>query len=183
MHGFIERMIGAAKLSVPIYEEVEHDRSATAQAAGVVVLSALAAGIGAMVHAGLSGLILVTIAALIGWVIWAAIIWLIGTKMLPQAQTEADIGQLLRTIGFAASPGLLRVFEIIPVLGAIVAFVVSIWMLVTTIVAVRQALDYDNTWRAVGVVVIGWIIQLIISGLIGGSLMYGTGGVPTGGAA
>ncbi|WP_423822654.1 YIP1 family protein [Salinisphaera sp. SPP-AMP-43] len=183
MHGFIQRMIGAAKLEVPIYEEVEHDHSATGQAAAVVVLASLAAGIGALTHMGFGGLIIVTLAALIGWLIWAAIIWVVGTKLLPQSQTEADLGQLLRTMGFAASPGLLRIFEIIPVLGGIVGIVVAIWMVATMVVAVRQALDYDNTLRAVGVVVIGWIIQLLIGWLIGGSLLYGMGGAPAGAGA
>ncbi|AWN15155.1 hypothetical protein SALB1_0948 [Salinisphaera sp. LB1] len=174
-------MVGAARLEVPIYEEVEHDSAATGQAAGVVILAAIAAGIGALGHAGFGGLILALVGALLGWVIWAVTVWFVGTKMLPQAQTEADIGQLLRTMGFAASPGLLRLFEIVPVLGSLVALVVSIWMLVAMIVAVRQALDYDNTWRAIGVVVIGWVIQLLIAWLIGGAAIYGMGGPPAGG--
>ncbi|WP_037339077.1 YIP1 family protein [Salinisphaera hydrothermalis] len=181
MSGFIERMVGAAKLEAPIYEEVEHDSNATGQAAGVVILASIAAGIGALGHAGFGGLILALVGALLGWVIWAVIVWFVGTKMLPQAQTEANIGQLLRTMGFAASPGLLRLFEIIPVLGGLIALVVSIWMLVAMIVAVRQALDYDNTWRAIGVVVIGWVIQLLIAWLIGGAAIYGMGGPPAGG--
>lgn len=176
-------MIGAARLDVPIYEEIEHDRSATGQAALVVVLASLAAGIGALVYAGFIGLIVVTIAALIGWVIWAAIIWFVGTQILPQPQTEADMGQLLRTMGFAAAPGLLRIFDIIPFIGAIVAALVAIWMLVAMIIAVRQALDYDNTWRAIGVVAIGWLIQLLIGWLIGGGAIYGMGAGAVSGSA
>lgn len=174
-------MVGAAKLEVPVYEEVEHDSNATGQAAGVVILASIAAGIGALGHAGFGGLILAIIGALLGWVIWAVIVWFVGTRMLPQPQTEANVGQLLRTMGFAASPGLLRVFEIVPILGGLVALVVTIWMLVTMIVAVRQALDYDNTWRAIGVVLIGWVIQLLIGWLIGGAAIYGMGGPATGG--
>lgn len=184
MSSFTDRMLGAAKLDVATYEEVEHDTSATGQAAGVVILASIAAGIGALGTTNFGGFILTLIAALIGWVVWAAIAWFIGTKILPQAQTEADIGQLLRTMGFAASPGLLRIFDFIPVIGAIVALIASIWMLVAMIVAVRQALDYDNTWRAVGVVIIGWIIYLLIFFLIGGlAVSGGGGGVPAGGGA
>lgn len=175
-------MVGAARLEVPIYEEVEHDSTATGQAAGVVILASIAAGIGALGTAGFGGLVLALIGALLGWLIWAIVVWFIGTQILPQAQTEADIGQLLRTMGFAASPGLLRVFDIIPAIGGLIALIVSIWMLVTMIVAVRQALDYDSTWRAIGVVVIGWVIQLLIAWLIGGAAIYGMGGPPSGGA-
>ena len=168
MQSFTQRMIGAAKLQVPTYEEVEHDRGATGQAALVVVLASLAAGIGAMGGGSISFLLLNTVAALFGWLVWAALIWVIGTKMLPETQTEADIGQLLRTLGFAAAPGLLRVFGIIPVIGAIVWFVASLWMLATTVIAVRQALDYHSTLRAVGVCVIGWLVQLLIMWLLVG---------------
>lgn len=168
MNRFVNRMIGAAKLDAATYEEVEHDRSATGQAAGVVVLSALAAGIGALGALGFGGLVLTTIFALIGWAISAAVVWFIGTRFLAQSQTEADIGQLLRTMGFAAAPGILRIFEIIPVLGAIVALVVWIWLLCTLVVAVRQALDYDNTVRAVAVCVIAWLIQILAIWLLGG---------------
>lgn len=170
MQSFIQRMIGAAKLQVPTYEEVEHDKTATGQAALVVLLAALAAGIGAMgaIGGSIGFLLLNAVVALLAWLIWAAIIWVVGTKLLPEAQTEADIGQLLRTLGFAATPGLLRVFGIIPVLGQIVWVVVSLWMLATTVIAVRQALDYQSTLRAVGVCVIGWVVQLLIMLLIGG---------------
>jgi len=169
MSTLMNRMLGAARLDVATYEEVEHDRSATGQAALVVVLASVAAGIGALAGGGgIRFLLLVTVAALIGWLIWAAVIWFVGTKLLPQRQTEADIGQLLRTMGFAAAPGVLRIFEIIPLLGGLVALIVYIWMLVTMVVAVRQALDYDNTWRAVGVCLVGWIIQMLFIWMIGG---------------
>lgn len=169
MSSFIDRMIGAAKLNPASYEEVEHDSSATGQAAGVVVLVAIASGIGALGAVSFGGFILSIIATLIGWVIWAAVAWLVGTKLLPEPQTEADIGQLLRTMGFAATPGLLAIFVFIPGIGPIIAIIASIWMLIATVVAIRQALDYSNTWRAIGVVVIGWIIFLLINMLLGGA--------------
>ena len=103
-----------------------------------------------------------TFAALIGWYVWAYLTYLIGTKLLPEPQTKADFGELLRTIGFASSPGLIRVLGIIPGLGGVVFLAASIWMLIAMVIAVRQALDYKSTLRAVGVCVIGWIIQALI---------------------
>ncbi len=75
----------------------------------VVVLSSLAAGIGSVGGAGLMGLLFGALSALAGWYIWAFLTYFIGTRFLPEPQTEADVGQLLRTIGFSSSPGLLRV--------------------------------------------------------------------------
>jgi hypothetical protein len=154
-------MIRAAKLDANLFEEVEADKGALGQAMGVVVLSGVAAGIGSVGSAGISGIFTGTIAALIGWFIWAYITYIVGTKLLPQPQTKADYGELLRTIGFSSSPGLIRVFAIIPFLSRIIFLVASIWMLIAMVIAVRQALDYTGTLRAVGVCIIGWILQMI----------------------
>ena len=159
MSNFYERVIGAAKLDIKIYEEVEADKGAMNQAMGVVILSSLAAGLGVIGKAGFGGLLMGAFMALIGWFVWAYLTYVIGTKILPEPQTKADLGELLRTIGFSSSPGLIRVLGIIPGLSFLVYSVAGIWMLVAMVVAVRQALDYHSTWRAVGVCIIGWIIQ------------------------
>ncbi|MBC8174288.1 MAG: YIP1 family protein [Candidatus Marinimicrobia bacterium] len=166
MNRFNERIIRAAKLDVNLYEEVEADKGALGQAMGVVVLSSIAAGLGSVERAGIGGILIGTILALIGWYIWAYITYLIGTKLLPEPQTKADHSELLRTIGFASSPGLIRILGIIPGLASFVFFVAGIWMLIAMVIAVRQALDYQSTLRAVGVCIIGWIIQLLILMLI-----------------
>jgi hypothetical protein len=157
----VDRMIRAAKLDVQLYEEVEADKGALGQAMGVVVLASIAGGVGSGGF-GLSGVLVGTIGALIGWFIWAGLTYLIGTKLLPEPQTRADLGEMLRTIGFSSSPGIARVLGLIPGIGGIVIFLSGVWMLVAMIIAVRQALDYKSTLRAVGVCVIGWIIQVVV---------------------
>ncbi|MFQ5866476.1 MAG: YIP1 family protein [bacterium] len=159
---FKDRIIRAAKLDVRLYEEVEADTGAMGQAMGVVVLSSIAAGVGSIARAGLGGIFTGTIVALIGWYVWAYLTYFIGTKFLPEPQTKANPGELLRTIGFSSSPGLIRVLGIIPGLAGMVFLVASIWMLMAMVIAVRQALDYKSTLRAVGVCAIGWIIQTLI---------------------
>lgn len=159
---FTDRIVRAARLDANLYEEVEADRQAIGQAMGVVVLSSLAAGIGSIAETGINGVVVGTIIALIGWFVWAFITYYVGTKFLPEPQTKADYGELLRTIGFASSPGLLRILALIPGLAAIVYLVCGLWMLVAMVIAVRQALDYQSTLRAVGVCVIGWLIQMIL---------------------
>ena len=165
MASFSDRMIGAAKLDVQTYEEVEADTTAMGQSMGVVVLSSVAAGIGS--GSGIVGLVVGSLAAMIGWFVWAYVTYLIGTKMLPEAQTEADVGQLLRTTGFSASPGLLRAFGVIPGIGMLAVGVANIWMLASMVVAVRQALDYESTGRAIGVCLIGWLALVAITMVLG----------------
>lgn len=166
MTNFQDRIIRAAKLDVNLYEEVESDSSAMGQAMGVVALSAVAAGIGSIGTKGAAGIVIGTIGALIGWYIWAYITYFIGTKFFPEPQTKADHGELLRTIGFSSAPGILRILGIIPFLYGIIFFISGVWMLVAMIIAVRQALDYKSTPRAVGVCIIGWIIQGVIFWLV-----------------
>ena len=166
MTALTDRMVRAAKLDVDLYEEVEADTGAMSQAVIVVVLSSLAAGIGSITMGGLSGVIFGAIAALVGWYVWAYLTYYIGVKFLPEEQTQSDPGELLRTLGFASAPGLIRVLGIIPGLTGTVFFIAGSWMLIAMVIAVRQALDYESTWRAVGVCVIGWLIQSVLLAVV-----------------
>lgn len=166
---FLQRLIGAAALDVAIYEEVEADAGATTQAMAVVLLSSVAAGIGA---AGMEGprvanIVFVGVVSLLSWAAWAVVTYEIGTRILPGMRTEADVGQLMRTIGFAATPGLLRVLGVMPTVAVPVFAVTAVWMLAAMVVAVRQALDYQSTLRAVGVCVLGWVLAITIAVLLG----------------
>ena len=176
---FQDRIIRATKLDSNLYEEVEADKSALWQAMAVVIFSSIAAGIGiGLKTGGFSGIITSSIAALISWYVWAYLTYFIGTKFLPEPNTESDLGELLRTIGFSSSPGLLRVFYFVPGIGVLLYLISSLWMLVAMIIAVRQALDYNSTLRAVGVCVIGYIIQIfvlvVLFSIFGGVLPEGT---------
>ncbi len=165
MANFGNRIFRAASLDVALYEEVEADKSALGQAMGVVILSSIAAGIGST-SAGLLRMLIGVVVALVGWYIWAYLTYFIGTRLLPEPQTKADHGELLRTIGFSSSPGLIRVLGIVPVMRGIVFPIAAIWMLVAMVIAVRQALDYTGTLRAIGVCAIGWIVQAVMLGLL-----------------
>jgi len=168
MTSFFNRIVMSARLNPGIYEEIEADRSAMGQAITVVVLSSVAAGIGSLRYVGTAGLFLGTLSALLSWAIWAGITYFVGTRILPVPETRADYGELLRTIGFASSPGLIRILGFVPGLMNTVFFVAGIWMLLAMVIAVRQALDYQSTWRAVGVCLIGWIIQAVVMALFFG---------------
>ena len=178
MASFVERVVGAARLDARIYEEVEADTTAIGQAMAVVAASALAAGVGS-ISSGATGAVAAVVGAVVGWFLWAVVTWLVGTKLLPEPGTSADLGQMLRTIGFSAAPGLLNVLGIIPVVGLLVWLVAAVWQLVAMVVAVRQALDYTSTGRAVLVCFIGWVFYMIVS--VGLAMAMGIGSVMMGG--
>jgi hypothetical protein len=158
----IGRMIRAARLDPRLYAEVEADVTATGQAASVVLLAAFAGGInypGAPFSILFAGLL----AALLGWLLFAYVIYLIGAKLLPESGTKADFGALLRAMGFANAPGVLKLLGIVPELRMLVFFVAMVWVLVATVTAVRHALSYTSSWRAIGVCAIPLLAsQLLI---------------------
>ena len=113
MSNFADRIVRAARLDVHLYEEVEADTSSLTQAMAVVVLSAVAGGVAAYPTGGLAGIVGGAIGSLVGWYIWAFLTYFIGTRLLPSPGTHADVGQMLRTIGFSSAPGLIRVLGVV----------------------------------------------------------------------
>lgn len=170
-----DRMIRAAKLESDLYEEVEADTTANGQAFTVVLIVSLAAGIGSALYALISddisnsrvlwGLLTGIGFSMIAWLLWALVVYVIGITIFKTSETEADYGQLLRTLGFATTPDVLGLFLFIPILGGLLAFVGFIWKLVAGVIAVRQALDF-STGRAIGTCILGLIPYLILSSLV-----------------
>jgi hypothetical protein len=160
-------MVGAARFHSGTYEEVEADTTANGQAVAVVIIASLAAaiGVGATEPRALLGMLAV---AIVSWLVWVMLTLFIGTRLLPGSVTNADFGQVLRTTGFSASIGILRVLGIVPAIREAVLIrealfaVVTIWMLITFVIAIRQALDYTSTGRAVAVCFLGWLIHAIL---------------------
>ncbi len=168
------RMMRAAKLKVDLYEEVEADTKATMPAMWVVVIASVATGIGAGIAgiiagngamAFIWGLLGGLAVALVGWLAWAGITYLLGTTVLKGPNTSATWGELLRTIGFAQSPGVLKILSFIPFLGGLISLAASIWVLITTVIGVRQALDV-STGRAIAVCIVGWLIYFALGLLL-----------------
>lgn len=170
---FVMRLIGSLALDPVTYEEVEADRSATGQALLVVVLSSVGAGIGArgLGSGSPQSMVFISAVSLLAWAAWAMLTYQIGVRLLPEAETRSDVGELLRTIGFSAAPGMLRIFGIVPG-AAVPAFAITaVWMLAAMIVAVRQALDFKSTARAVAVCALGWALAIAIA--VGLGLVFG----------
>ena len=161
-YSWTERMVGAAKLDANMYEEVEADTAANAQAAGVVALVAVAQAVGS-IGEGTLGLVTGVVGAIVGWLIWAGVTYLIGAKLLGGTATW---GELLRTLGFAQTPGVLSVLGIIPVVGGVVRVAVTIWILIAGVIAIRQALDV-STEKAVLTAVLGWLVLALPVFLLG----------------
>jgi hypothetical protein len=156
MSTFVGRFLRAIRLEAAVYEEVEADRRATPQALLVVALSSVAGGIGL---AGISGydargLVIGTLAALVGWLAWATLIYLVGARFLPEAQTRA-------------APGVVRVVGLVPGFAWPVYVLSSIWTLAAMVVAVRQALDFTTTRRAIAVCAAGWVLVLVVAAVMG----------------
>ena len=170
--GLTDRMIRAARLDVNVYEEVEADTNATSQALMVVVMASLAGGIGAAISAAIAGgragnpiggLVGGVLGELFGWAVMSYVMYFVGTRLF---KGTATYGELLRTLGFAYSPGVLLVLRFIPVLGGLIFAAVNIWRLATGFIAIRQALDLD-TGNTIATIVVGFIGYLAVFAAIG----------------
>jgi Yip1 domain len=170
---FVMRLIGALALDPITYEEVEADRTATGQALLVVVLSSVGAGIGArgLGSGSPQSMVFISAVSLLAWAAWALLTYQIGVKLMPEPQTRADVGELMRTIGFSAAPGMLRIFGIVPGAAAAAFAITAVWMLAAMIVGVRQALDYTSTARAIAVCGLGWALAIALA--VGVGLVFG----------
>jgi hypothetical protein len=160
------RMIGAMQADVKTFTEIETDPSAMGQAVTVIVIAGVASLIGNLFRSGVTAGVLGLIGSLLGYALFSFLVFLVGTKLMPEPATKADFAQTFRVVGFAASPGVFNVLAIIPFLGPLISLLVGIWGLVIAVVAVREVLDYSNTGRAIIVCVIAalicWIVLFIV---------------------
>lgn len=164
---FVDRMIGAATLDVPTFEEVEHDTSATTQAVGVVALVAAAQAVAAS-NAGIGAVVGAIVSQLVGVGLWCLITYFIGTRLFGGTATA---GEVFRTVAFALSPQILIVVTRVPLVGVIfwlLSPILFVWVLIAVIIGVRQALDV-STFKAVLSAFLGGVayvaLVLIIPGL------------------
>lgn len=171
---FGERIVAAFKLDASVYEEVEHDPGSIGQAAAVIALAALAQGLGVVGEAGVGGLVRAVIAGFVGWVVSTAVIWLIGVKLM---NYTSDFNELLRTLGFASVPQFLMVLGLLPLgpLRGVLALVVFVLLVISFVVAVRQALDVD-TGRAVLVCVLAVLAQFAVMAILVFAAVWMAGG-------
>ena len=160
---YAEKLYKAIMLDVEFYEAVEADKSLTKQAMMTVALVAIVEGF--VIAAGITeftDLALGALGSILRWVVWAFFIGFVGTRILPEPETDSNTGELLRTLGFAYAPGLLLIFESVPLINALPIFMIVYFLqLAAMTVAVRQALDFSSTVRAVGVCIVAFIVMLI----------------------
>ena len=153
-----QRVTGVLTLRPSVFEDIEADKHANAQAFAVVVLASLAAGLGGGLAGGALGMVRETVGAVVGWVMWAAVTYILGARLMPERSTHTDMGELLRVIGYSYAPSFFPHFAGLPFIGYGIRVAVDFWLLATTVLAVRQALDYTSTVPALPVVLIGWLI-------------------------
>lgn len=173
----VDRMLRAAKLDVALYEEVEADTTALRQAIAVVVIAGLSIGLGSAFfvlweHSAMTFLQSVLWGVLMGIValfIWSLLVYYIGTRLFRGPETESDYFEVLRTVGFAASPGALGILGFIPVIGGLIILVIVVWILVAMVIAVRQALDF-TTGRAIGTCIAGFVVWIVLNQVVGALL-------------
>ena len=166
----IQRMMGAAMFNADTYEEIEADPGAIGPAVGVVLLVTLCGMVGGLVGgliagAGLGVIVLGLVAGLVfgilRWAIWVSVVSLVGGMMLRTGNTQTSWAEIGRVVGFAYTPGILSIFTFVPFIGWLFPVVAFVWTAAAVTLAVRQALDFESTGRAIVVVLISAVIGFI----------------------
>lgn len=161
---YLQKLYRAIILDTELYEEVEADKTLTRQAMMTVALIAIIEGVfhlGVGSNGPIIGLSQAVLGSITRWFLWAFFIAFVGTRILPEPETDSDTGELLRTLGFAYAPGIFYIFSSVPIIGFLVQLVVPLWQLASMTVAVRQALDFSSTTRAVGVCVVAFFLAIL----------------------
>jgi hypothetical protein len=167
-------MVQAILLQSSVYEEVEHDESLTNQALWVVVIASALSGLGLVAHhvmeegpvdpgTAILRLAFGLIGTVIVYLVWAGITYYVGTNWLGG---KADVGEMRRTIGFAASPRIIGVLVFLPTFGPFLYSLSWIWWFVAGVVAIKQGLDFSYS-RAIGTVLLGWLVGFMVFMLVG----------------
>ena len=175
---FLNRLFRAAKLDAGLYEEIIEDTGTMFQAMMAVFIYSAASAYGGFGRGGVAGINFGMITTLIGWYVWAFSAYFVGMRFLPEAETEGNRKAVLRAMGFASAPGLIRLLGLLPNMAATTFLIASVWMFVAAVVAIKQAMSYQSIYRAAGVCMISWIISAIFQGLMYFSLLS-VFGIPT----
>jgi len=162
MTGFMDRVLSAVKLDGQLYKAVAADQGATPQSLWVVAIYGMASGFGFFGKTGAAAINMVMLTTLFGWYVWAFFTYYLGTKIFREPQTNADRKAVFRAMGFAASTGWIRALGVVPGIAWIAILVSTVWMLIASVVAVKQALNYTSILRAVGVCIFCWCISVIV---------------------
>jgi hypothetical protein len=162
----IERVAGVLRLNPAVFEEIEADTHANGQALGVVVAVSVIAALGAGVQDGTPGIVRDIVSAISEWVLWAGVTYIVGSRLLPEPTTRTNMGELLRVMGYAFAPFSFGFLGAVPIAGRVLRFAVEMWVAAAMVIAVRQALDYTSTLRAVAVTLSGYFFfQLLMWGV------------------
>ena len=176
MSRFLNRFFRAAKLDVGLYQEIVEDGRTMNQALIVMFIYCMASAYGTFGRTGATGINIGMITTLLGWYVWAFSTYIVGARFVPETQTKPDRKALMRVLGFASAPGVLRVLGFMQGLGIAIILIAVTWMVAAATVGVKQALSYESTSRALGVCIIGLIISAIFQGFMF-VLLFSTFGV------
>ena len=180
------RALRAARLDVTLYNEVEADASLNREALYVVIIVSVLSGIGSFLSLLFSGSIIGALLSLIvgiafgilAYYLFCYVAHWVGTSMF---KGQGDVGEVLRTVGYASGVRAIGLLAFIPCIGWIIGLAGLVWWIAASVIALREALDID-TGNAIVTAVIGGVIVVVIYGAIAAMMaLLGFGAASVGG--
>ena len=162
MKNYLSRIFRAAKLDRTLYQEAVDDPKFFGQAIITVIAYSSFSGIGGFGLAGGSGINIGMASTLIAWYVWAFTTYFIGAKFFRESDEPVERKAVYRAMGFATAPGLLRIFGLVPSIGSLIVLLVSIWVIVASVIAVKEVFNYSSNWRALGVCLVALVASIFV---------------------
>lgn len=159
---FFQRLKLALMVNQDFYEEVINDPKTQGHSLWVVALFAMTASFGIFSRVSGTAVNINLMVTLITWYIWAFTTYYIGTHFFSEKDTPRDRKAVMRIIGFASAPGILRLFSFIPYLSGLILLLSSVWMIYAASLALKRALNYTSMARAVGVTVLSFALSTFV---------------------
>ncbi len=166
MATFLERLRLAFTVNSDFYEEIISDPKTQAHSLWVVAIFAMAASFGTFGRAGGTAVNISLFVTLFSWYIWAFTTYYLGTRFFAETDTPKDKKTIMRVMGFASAPGILRIFGLIPHLSGLLFIVSSLWMLYASATGLKKALNYSSMSRAVGLTLASYILSLVVQAIL-----------------
>jgi hypothetical protein len=160
---FLTIIVKSLKLDKTLYKDNKNFGETAVYFAGIIMIfdgiaGAIAANNIVKTQIGFSGL-----TAILTWFIWSIFIYVIGVKLFPDRETKVSFKKILIGVGYAHTPGILRLFAITPDLMVPIIFLTQFWIFAGLIISTKQILNLKSNFKSFGIVFLSFLIIIFLS--------------------
>ncbi len=158
-----------SKPSVATFEQFEK-RGGTTEAAIYVVVGAIIAGVLGLLKGGVGGLLAGLLGTLIGFGVFTALVYVVGKNLFKGTGTYPEVAYTF-ALFYVPISVVSSVIGIIPILGALVAFILGLVNIYFGYLAVQSSMNLRDSSSAIVTLVLSYIGSAVIGGIVAGIVL------------